>query len=81
MPNKHLVKLGNQQPMIKLFTSALCLISSSFWFIRFYVAMEVEPYENGGGRAIERETCSGWERESREKNIPIFGIRDRYGML
>ena len=44
--------------------------------------MEVKPYENGGGRAMEeREMCSGWERESREKNIPIFGIRDRYGML
>ena len=55
MPNKHLVKLGNQQPMIKLFTSALCLISSSFWFIRFYVAMDVEPYENGGGRAMEEK--------------------------
>ena len=26
----------------------------------------------------EKETCSGWERESREKNILIFGIRDRY---
>ena len=65
-----------------IFTSALCLISSSFWFIRFYVAVEVELYENGCGRAIEeRETCGGWERESREKNIPIFGIRDRYGML
>ena len=58
------------------------MISSSFWFIRFYVAVEVKPYENGGGRAIEkRETCSGWERESREKNIRIFGIRDMYGML
>ena len=46
------------------------------------MAMEVEPYENGGGRAMEeRETCSGWERESRKKNIPIFGIRDRYRML
>ena len=68
--------------IFKLFTSALCLISSSFWFIRFYVAVEDEPYENGGGRAIEeRETCSGWERESREKNIPIFRIRDKYGML
>ena len=54
----------------------------SYWFIRFYVTLEVEPYENGGGRAMEeRETCSGWERESREKNIPIFGIRDMYGML
>ena len=40
----------------------------------------------------ERETYSGWERESREKrvvdekesrekNIPIFGVRGRYGML
>ena len=82
IPNKHLVKLGNQQPVIKLFTSTLCLISPSFWFIRFYVAMEVEPYENGGGKAMEeREMCSGWERESREKNIPIFGIRDKYEML
>ena len=82
MPNKHLVKLGNQQLVIKLFTSALCLISSSFWFIGFYVVVEVEPYENGDGRAMEeRETFSGWERESREKNIPIFGIRDRYEML
>ena len=36
----------------------------------------------GDGRAIkEIETCSGWERESIEKNIPIFGIRDRYEML
>ncbi|XP_050258684.1 uncharacterized protein LOC126703676 isoform X2 [Quercus robur] len=27
---------------------------------RFYVAVEVEPYENGGERAMEeRETCSG----------------------
>ena len=44
--------------------------------------MEVEPYENGGGRAMEeRETCSGWQRESREKYIPIFAIRDRYRML
>ena len=50
--------------------------------IRFYVVVKVEPYENGGGRAMEeREMCSGWERESKEKNIPIFGIRDRYGML
>ena len=82
MPNKHLVKLGNQQLVIKLFTSALCLISSSFWFIRFYVVVEVEPYVNGGGRAIKaREACNGWERESKEKNIPIFWIRDRYGML
>ena len=29
----------------------------------------------------ERETCSGWERENREKNITIFGIRDWYGIL
>ena len=50
--------------------------------IRFYVAVKMEPYENGGGRAMEEsQTCSGWKRESREKNIPIFGIRDRYGML
>ena len=50
--------------------------------IKFYVAVEVEPYENGGGRAMEeRQTCSGWKRKSREKNIPIFGIRDRYEML
>ena len=55
MPNKHLVKLGNQQPVIKLFTSTLCLISPSFWFIRFYVAVDVEPYENGGGRAMEEK--------------------------
>ena len=49
--------------------------------IRFYVAVEVKPYENGGGRAMEEwETCNGWERESREKNIPIFGIGDRYEM-
>ena len=42
----------------------------------------MEPYENGGGRAMEeREMCSGWERESKEKNILIFGIRKRYGML
>ena len=28
--------------------------------IRFYVVVEVEPYENGGGRAMEeRQTCSG----------------------
>ena len=68
--------------IFKLFTPALCLISSSFWFIRFYMAMEVEPYENGGGRAMEeREMYSGWERGSRKKNIPIFGIRDRYKML
>ena len=41
-----------------------------------------EPYENGGERAMEeRETCSGWERVSREKNIPIFGIRDGNGIL
>ena len=46
------------------------------------MAMEVEPYENGDERVMEeRETCSGWERESREKNIPIVGIRDGYGML
>ena len=57
-------------------------ILSRTLFIKFYVAVEVEPYENGGGRATEeRGTCSGWERESREKNIPIVGIRDRYGML
>ena len=68
--------------IFKLFTSALCLISSSFWFIKFYVVVEMEPYENRGGRAMEeRETCNGWERESREKNIPIFEIRDRYEML
>ena len=68
--------------IFKLFTSALCLISSSFWFIRFYMAMDVEPYKNRGGRAMEeREMCSGWERESKKKNIPIFGIRDSYGML
>ena len=42
----------------------------------------MEPYENGGGRAMEeRETCGGWEGESKEKSLPIFGIRDRYGML
>ena len=46
------------------------------------MAVEVEPYENGGGRVIEEiETGSGWERESREKNINISGIRYRYGML
>ena len=46
------------------------------------MAVEVEPYENGGGRVIEeRETGSEWERESREKNINISGIRYRYGML
>ena len=51
-------------------------------FVVFYVAVKVEPYENGGGRAMEeREMFSGWERERREKNIPIFGIRDRYEML
>ena len=56
-------------------------ILSKTLFIRFYVVLEVEPYENGGGRVMEeRETCSGWERESREKNIHIFGIGDRYGM-
>ena len=82
MPNKHLVKLGNQQHVIKLFTTTLCLISLSFWFIWFYVAVKVEPYENGGGGAMEeREACSGWERESKEKNIPIFGSRDRYEIL
>ena len=55
---------------------------SHIFCIRFYVAVEVEPYENGGGRVIEeRETGSGWERESREKNINISGIRYRYGML
>ena len=57
-------------------------ILSRTLFIKFYVAVEVEPYENGGGRVIEeRETGSGWERESREKNINISGIRYRYGML
>ena len=57
-------------------------IVSRTLFIWFYVAVEVESYENGGGRAMEeREMCSGWERESREKNIPIFGIKDRYRML
>ena len=46
------------------------------------MAVEVKPYENGGGRAMEEwEMCNGWERKSKEKNIPIFGIRDRYGML
>ena len=46
------------------------------------MAIEVEPYENGGRRAMEeRKMCSGCERESRKKNIPIFGIRDRYEML
>ena len=56
-------------------------ILSKTLFIRFYVVLEVEPYENGGGRAMEeREMCSGWERESIEKNIHIFGIGDRYGM-
>ena len=44
--------------------------------------VEVEPYENEGGKVMEeRETCSRWEKESREKNIHIFGIRDKYGML
>ena len=44
--------------------------------------MEVKPDENEDGRAMEeREMCSGWERESREKNIHIFEIRDRYGIL
>ena len=39
------------------------------------MAVKVEPYENGGGGAMEeRETCSGWERESREKNIPNADI-------
>ena len=43
------------------------------------MAVEVEPYENEGGRIMkERETCSGRERESTKKNILIFGIRDRY---
>ena len=51
-------------------------------FVVFYVAVKVEPYEYGGGRAMEEwEMCSGCERESREKTISIFGIRDRYGML
>ena len=46
------------------------------------MAMEVESYENGDERVMEeREKCSGWERESWEKNIPIVGIRDRYRML
>ena len=50
-------------------------ILSKTLFIRFYVVLEVEPYENGGGRVMEeRETCSGWERESREKNIPNADI-------
>ena len=45
------------------------------------MVVEVEPYENGGGRAMEeRKMCSGWERDSREKNIPIFEIRDMYKM-
>ena len=71
MPNKHLVKLGNQQLVIKLFTSPLCVISSNFWFIRFYAVVEEEPYENGGEKAMEgREKCSGWEKERmREKYI------------
>ena len=37
---------------------------------------------NGGGRVTEeREMCNGWEKDNREKNISIFGIRDRYEML
>ena len=46
------------------------------------MAVTVKSYENEGRRAMEeREMCSGWERESREKNILIFGIKDRYEML
>ena len=29
----------------------------------------------------EREMYSGWEIESKEKNISIFGIRNKYEML
>ena len=64
------------------FWTCFLFLYSTFTDLWPYVTMEVEPYENGDERVMEeRETCSGWERESREKNIPIVEIRDRYGML
>ena len=40
-----------------------------FFFVVGDLAMEVEPYGSGGGRAME-------EKESIEKHITFFGFKD-----
>ena len=63
--NKFKIQLEKKELVTTPMPNALPLrvnliILSKTLFIRFYVVLEVEPYENGGGRAMEeRETCSG----------------------
>ena len=63
--NKFKIQLEKKELVTTPMPNALPLrvnltILSKTLFIRFYVAVEVESYENGGGRAMgERETCSG----------------------
>ena len=63
--NKFKIQLEKKELVTTPMPNALPLlvnltILSKTLFIRFYVAMEVEPFENGGGRAMEeRKTCSG----------------------
>ena len=63
--NKFKIQLEKKELVTTPMPNALPLrvnltILSKTLFIRFYVAVEVECYENGGGRAMgEREMCSG----------------------
>ena len=63
--NKFKIQLEKKELVTTPMPNALPLrvnltILSRTLFIRLYVAVEVEPYENGGGRATEeRGTCSG----------------------
>ena len=63
--NKFKIQLEKKELVTTPMPNALPLrvnltILSKTLFIRFYVVLEVEPYENGGGRVMEeRETCSG----------------------
>ena len=63
--NKFKIQLEKKELVTTPMPNALPLrvnltILSRTLFIKFYVAMEVETYENGGGRATEeRGTCSG----------------------
>ena len=78
--NKFKIQLDKKELVTTPMPNALPLhvnltILSRTLFIRFYVVVEVEPYENGDGRAMEEiETCSAWERESRKKKYLFLGL-------
>ena len=63
--NKFKIQLEKKELVTTPLPNALPLrvnltILSRTLFIKFYVAVEVEPHENRGERAMEeRETCSG----------------------